>query len=222
MDAGRSTSSRSTSVTPDQDAAREERLADGGPEARGNDDRVVGHAAAVHEVEQEVTRVADLGAHDAGSAGGHHLGADADRPSVISATSAVPPVTLVILPARPPSVGLTGRDHGLVEADSVLDPLSILMLEYQTVGERAITRAVTGSVPRRNLLDAARPALQLRGVALRGARARELGAELVDLLLELLVLVLGVDGVAHPAEQVATGLRRRAVSIGAKASWAPR
>ncbi len=40
---------------------------------------VLGHAAAVDEVEQQVARVAHLGAHDAGGAGRHHLGADADR-----------------------------------------------------------------------------------------------------------------------------------------------
>ena len=62
-------------------------------------------------------------------------------PSVISRTSEVPPVALMTLPASPPAA-MTGwftRTPSLV-------PLSILTLEYHTVGDFAITRAVTGSV----------------------------------------------------------------------------
>ena len=70
--------------------------------------------------------------------------------SVISVTSAVPPVTFVTLPTRPPvcpcSGSLPAAITGWFTRMPSLDPLSILMLEYQTVVERAITRAVTGSV----------------------------------------------------------------------------
>ena len=51
----------------------------------------------------------------------------------------MPPVTLVTLPTSPPAA-ITGW---LTRTPSS-EPLSILTLEYQTVGERAITRAVTG------------------------------------------------------------------------------
>jgi hypothetical protein len=62
--------------------------------------------------------------------------------SVISVTSAVPPVTLVTLPASPPEA-ITGWSTRTPS----LEPRSIFTVEYQTVGERAITRPVTGLVP---------------------------------------------------------------------------
>ena len=62
--------------------------------------------------------------------------------SVISVTCAVFGVVWVILPARP-----SRRDHRVVDAEPSLEPLSIVTVEYQTVGERPITLAVTGSLP---------------------------------------------------------------------------
>ena len=66
---------------------------------------------------------------------------------MISVTSAVPPVTLVTLPARPPTSPSSGSLPAAITGWSTLmpslEPLSILMLEYQTFGERAITRAAT-------------------------------------------------------------------------------
>jgi hypothetical protein len=62
-------------------------------------------------------------------------------PSVISRTWAVPDVTLVVFPISPPAA-ITGWSM----RSPSLDPLSIVRLEYQTVDERAITRAVTGAV----------------------------------------------------------------------------
>ena len=57
-------------------------------------------------------------------------------------TRAVPPVTADTLPARPPAA-ITGS------LTSMPEPLPWLMttLEYQTVGERSITRAVTSFPP---------------------------------------------------------------------------
>ena len=70
----------------------------------------------------------------------------------MSVTCAVPPVTLVTLPARPPTSPPSGSLPAAITGWSTftpsLEPLSIVMLEYQTFGERAITRAATGSVPR--------------------------------------------------------------------------
>ncbi len=60
-------------------------------------------------------------------------------PSVISDTSAVPPVTRLTLPARPPAA-ITGWFFLMPSSE----PASIFTDEYQTVGERAITRAATG------------------------------------------------------------------------------
>src|SRR3954465_2893409 len=73
--------------------------------------------------------------------------------SVMRVTSAVPPVTRVILPARPPEA-ITGWS---IFTPSLL-PLSTFTLEYQTVGERAITRAATGFVARGEPPARARPA----------------------------------------------------------------
>ena len=61
------------------------------------------------------------------------------RLSVIKLTSAVPRVTSVIRPTNP-SPSTTGS----LIATPALDPLSIVTVEYQTVGERPITLAVTG------------------------------------------------------------------------------
>ena len=93
-----------------------------------------------------------------------------------------------------------------------LDPLSILMLEYQTFGERAITRAVTGSVPCGKPSSLWSPTSPLSCAASRCAVRVRASSERssIDLALERLVLVLGVDGVADPAEQVAHRLERAA------------
>ena len=60
-------------------------------------------AAALDEVEQQVARVAHRGPHDAGGAGGITCAPTPIEASVMSVTSAVPPVTLVTLPTRPPA-----------------------------------------------------------------------------------------------------------------------
>src|SRR6185437_6465846 len=52
--------------------------------------------------------------------------------------------------------------------------------------------------------------LELRDVALGGLGLGERGAEALDLLLQVLVLLLRVEGVARPAEQVADRLERAA------------
>ena len=61
---------------------------------------------------------------------------------MISVTWALPPDTRVTLPASPPAA-ITGWSTRTPSPR----PLSILIVEYQTVGERAITRAATGLVP---------------------------------------------------------------------------
>ena len=53
----------------------------------------------------------------------------------------MPPVTWGTRPARPPAA-ITGWSLRTPSSD----PLSIFTLEYQTVGDLAITRAVTGWV----------------------------------------------------------------------------
>ena len=64
------------------------------------------------------------------------------RWSVIRVTREVPEVIAVTRPTRPPPV-ITGSSSSIPE----LEPLSIVTVEYQTVGERPITRLVTGSRP---------------------------------------------------------------------------
>ena len=60
---------------------------------------------------------------------------------MIRRTSAVPPVTVVTLPIRPPAA-ITGWFSRTPSSE----PLSILTVEYQTVADFAITRAFTGAV----------------------------------------------------------------------------
>ena len=59
--------------------------------------------------------------------------------SVMSVTGAASGATSDTLPTRPSPL-----DDRLVHAHAVAEPLSIVIVEYQTVGERAITRAATG------------------------------------------------------------------------------
>ena len=61
------------------------------------------------------------------------------RSSVIRVTTAVPWVTSVIRPASPSPV-----TTGSFTFTPALEPLSMVTVEYQTVGERPMTRAVTG------------------------------------------------------------------------------
>ena len=58
---------------------------------------------------------------------------------MISVTSAVPGVTSVTRPTSPSPL-----TTGSLIRTPALEPLSIVTVEYQTVGERPITRAVTG------------------------------------------------------------------------------
>ena len=60
----------------------------------------------------------------------------------MSATVALPPVVEMTLPTRPSAV-TTGWSASMPS----LLPRSIWIVEYQTVGDWLITRAVTGSVP---------------------------------------------------------------------------
>ena len=61
---------------------------------------------------------------------------------MISVTCAVPPVAEVIRPDQAASpLPITGSSTSTPS----LVPLSIVTVEYQTVGERAITRPATGS-----------------------------------------------------------------------------
>jgi hypothetical protein len=64
------------------------------------------------------------------------------RSSAISVIVAVPPVTEVTFPASPSPV-ITGWSTAMPSPE----PLLIWTLDHHTVGERAITRAVTGAVP---------------------------------------------------------------------------
>jgi hypothetical protein len=59
---------------------------------------------------------------------------------VIRVTWAVPLVVAVTRPARP-----SGATTGSSTRTPALEPLSMVTVEYQTTGERPITRAVTGS-----------------------------------------------------------------------------
>src|SRR3954447_11804184 len=75
---------------------------------------------------------------------GSTLAETALRPSVIRVTSAVPFVTSVTRPASPSPV-----TTGSLIFPPELEPLSMVAVEYQTLGERAITRAVRGVYPAR-------------------------------------------------------------------------
>ena len=72
--------------------------------------------------------------------------------SVISVTTDSPPLTEVTLPARPPAA-ITGSSI------CTPSPLPALMttFEYQTVGEREITRAVMSLSPAAKLLERGSP-----------------------------------------------------------------
>ena len=70
---------------------------------------------------------------------GSTLAETALRWSVISVTSAVPWVTSVTRPTSPSPL-----TTGSLICTPAPEPLSIVTVEYQTVGERPITRAVTG------------------------------------------------------------------------------
>ena len=100
-------------------------------------------AAALEVVELEVVRVADVRARPPRSRRSAVTRAvTALSASVISVTWAVFGVVWVIFPASP-----CAATTGSSTRTPSLDPLSIVTVEYQTVGERPITRAVTGSVP---------------------------------------------------------------------------
>src|SRR5215204_2802704 len=150
--------------------------------------------------------------------------------SVIRVTSAVPLLTLVTLPARPPtspaSGSLAAASTGWSSFTPSLEPLSILMLEYQTVGERAITRAPTGSVPRGKPSSCFRPTSPLSCVASRcevcasASAARRRSTSRFSSWFSFLAPKVSP---AQP-NRSRTGLSARLVpvSIGANASWAPR
>ena len=150
--------------------------------------------------------------------------------SVISVTSAVPPVTFETLPARPPSVGLESSEAAAITGWSSstpsLEPLSILMLEYQTFGERAITRAVTGSVPCGKPSSLCRPTSPFSCSASRCAVRVRASSERSSSTSRSSAAFLSLASTVSPTQpnRSRTGLSARLapVSIGAKVSWAPR
>src|SRR5215210_3616890 len=150
--------------------------------------------------------------------------------SVISVTSAVPPVTFVTFPTRPPtsfaSGSLPAAITGWFTRTPSLSPLSILMLEYQMLGERAITRAATGSVPRGKPSSPRSPTSPFSWEASRWAvwaSASAARSRSTSRLRSLLSFLASTVSPAQP-NRSRTGLSARLapVSIGAKASWAPR
>ncbi len=107
-----------------------------------------------------------------------------------------------------------------------LEPLSILMLEYQTVGERAITRAVTGFVPCGKPCSSFRPTSPLSWLASRSAvwaRPSSLRSRSTSCFRSLFSFFASKVSPAQP-NRSRTGFSARLapVSIGANASWAPR
>ena len=128
-------------------------------------------------------------------------------PSVISDTSAVPPVTRLTLPARPPAA-ITGWFFLIPSSRAGVD-LHRRVPDGGRAGDHARGHRAGGLREAGGAVQA-QQAAQLRGVALGGGRPAELLAQALDLGLQLLVLVLGVHGVAEPAEQVAEGLERLA------------
>ena len=95
---------------------------------------------------------------------------------------------------------ITGSSTSIPE----LEPLSIVTVEYQTVGERPITRAVTGSRPSgippwRSSLTSARSSLFSPIADSASATAI---AQVLDLRLEILVLAPGLERLAEPVERV--------------------
>src|SRR5215207_4522183 len=150
--------------------------------------------------------------------------------SVISVTPAVPPVTFVTLPTSPPTSSWSGSlpaaITGWFTRTPSLEPLSILMPEYQTVGERAITRAVTGRVPCGKPCSSFSPTRPLSWVASRCAvwasasTARRRSTSRFSSWFSFLASKVSP---AQP-NRSRTGLSARLVpvSIGANASWAPR
>src|SRR5215207_9663595 len=150
--------------------------------------------------------------------------------SVIRVTSAVPLLTLVTLPARPPtspaSGSLPAASTGWSSFTPSLEPLSILMLEYQTVGERAITRAATGSVPRGKPSSCLSPTRPLSCAASRCAVCASESAARSRSTSRFRSLFSPFASKVSPAQpnRSRTGLSARLapVSIGAKASCAPR
>ena len=132
----------------------------------------------------------------------------ADTPlvwSVIIVTRAASGATSDMRPTRPAPL-----TTGWSSRTPWSEPLSIVIVEYHTVGERPITRARHGLMPSGKRADSLKPTSpRAARVALRCLGRRELGAQLLVLLLEVLVLGLGVDHVARPADQVATGFSAR-------------
>ncbi len=125
--------------------------------------------------------------------------------SVISVTWAVPLVVAVMRPARP---------SGAITASSTrmpaLVPLSIVTVEYQTVGERPITRAVTASCPGGISPPPVSSASfgQLLALAGVGLRLGELVARLGQLVAQPLVLAPRLEGLVEPVDEVARRLQR--------------
>ena len=86
-----------------------------------------------------------------------------------------------------------------------------MTVEYQTLGERPITRAVTGSLPVGDQAAAgelARASPAPRDCWAVGLGLGELVAQLRDLVLELLVLAARLEGLVEPVDEVARRLQR--------------
>jgi hypothetical protein len=100
------------------------------------------------------------------------------------------------------------------------------MLEYQTVGERAITRAATGSVPRGKPSSSLSPTRPFSWVASRWAVWASASAARRRSTSRLSSLFSPLASKVSPAQpnRSRTGFSARLapVSIGANASWAPR
>ena len=134
--------------------------------------------------------------------------------------SDVPPVTFVTRPARPPAA-ITGWFTRTPSPE----PLSIFTLEYQTVGERAITRADTGLVPCGN--PSARPSftsprscwLSRRAVSFSPRRLRS--SSFSAFRSSFSPLASSVSPNQPARSRAGLSARLAPVSIGANASWAP-
>ena len=121
--------------------------------------------------------------------------------SVISVTTAEPPVASATLPTSPAPL-ITGSPRWMPSSR----PLLIVTCWYQLLGERTIDVRV-----HRPVLAHALGVRLVEQAALLGLREallhlHDLGAVRVALLDRLVALVLGVDRVAEPPEEIAHGL----------------
>ena len=123
-----------------------------------------------------------------------------ESPSVMSRTCERPPATRRTRPTRPAPL-----TTGSPSRTPSLEPLLIVTVEYQTVGERPNTRAVTAPCWSRlePLVHVRRSARSSRFSRSGAALVDELAAQRVALVAQVLELALGVDRVADPARGVA-------------------